>query len=128
MNLRSHVVRLLISTVFISCFAYADGYHNLRIVVPRPDETVHDNNGNLVVRVAIPPLLHAEPGYSLALLLDGKIVASGSGRRFGLKGIDRGSHTLRVQLKAADGRILAASPPVRFYMWRASRLFRDRVN
>jgi hypothetical protein len=126
MKLRSHVVRLLISTVFISCFAYADGYHNLRIVVPRPHETVHDNSGNLTVTVAVSQPLYA--GDRLTVLLDGKAVASGSGQRFELSGIDRGSHTLRVQLKAADGRVLSASPPLRFYMWRSSRLFRDRVN
>jgi hypothetical protein len=128
MNLRSHVVRVLICTALISCFAYADGDQILRIVAPKPDTTVHDNRGNLGVTVAVSPPLHAGAGDRLTLLLDGKAVASGSGQRFELKGIDRGSHTLRVQLKAADGRVIDASPPVRFYMWRASRLFRDRAN
>jgi hypothetical protein len=128
MNLRSHVVRLLISTAFISCFAYADGYHELRIVAPKPDETVHDNSGNLFVTVAVSPPPHAGTGDRLVLLLDGKTVASGFGQRFRLKGIDRGSHTLRAQLKAADGSLLAASPPFKFYMWRASRLFRNRTD
>jgi hypothetical protein len=65
MSLRSHVVRLLICTAFISCFAYAGGYHNLRIVAPGPDETVHDNSGNLVVTIAISLPLHAEAGDRL---------------------------------------------------------------
>ena len=57
MNFRSHVVRVLMCTAFISCFAYVDGYQNLRIVAPKPDATVHDNSGNLVVTVAVlPPL------------------------------------------------------------------------
>jgi hypothetical protein len=98
MSLRSHVVRLLVCTAFISCFAYAGGHHNLRIVAPGPDETVHDNSGNLVVTIAISPPLHAEAGDRLALLLDGKTVASGFGRRFGLKGIDRGSDMQRRKL------------------------------
>jgi hypothetical protein len=65
MNLRSHVVRLLISTAFISCFAYADGYHELRIVAPKPDETVHDNSGNLFVTVASRPRHTPEPATDL---------------------------------------------------------------
>jgi hypothetical protein len=128
MNLRSHVVRVLMCTAFVSSFAYADSYQTVRIISPKPDTTVHDNSGNLAVTVAVSPLLYAGAGDRLTVLLDGKAVASGSGQRFELSGIDRGSHTLRVQVKSADGRILAASPPLRFYMWRASRLFRNSVN
>ncbi len=123
-----HFQAVLICAALISCTAYADSYQVVRISSPKPDATVHDNSGNLVVTVAVSPPLHAGTGDHLALLLDGKAVASGSGQRFALNGIDRGSHTLRVQVKAANGRILAASPPLKFYMWRASRLFRNRSN
>lgn len=126
--MRFQAVCLLICTTLISCLAHADGYQAVRIVAPEPDATVHDNSGNLAVTVEVLPPLRAEAGDRLTLLLDGKAVASGFEQRFELTGIDRGRHTLRVQVKAADGTILATSPPVKFQMWRASRLFRGRAN
>ena len=124
--MRFLTVYVLICTALISCFAHADGYQSVRIVSPEFEETVHDNNGNLAVTVEVSPPLHA--GDHLILLLDGKAVASGSNQPFELAGIDRGSHTLRVRVKAADGTVPAVSPQIKFHMWRASRLFRGRAN
>jgi hypothetical protein len=125
MALRFQVILMLIYTALISNPAYADGYQAVRIVAPKPEETVHSNSGYLAVTVAVstPP---AKAGGHLSLLLDDKTVATGSEQNFVLKGIDRGSHTLRLQVNAADGTVLATSPQVTFHMWRASRLFRSK--
>jgi hypothetical protein len=77
----------------------------------------------VTVAVSTPP---AKAGGHLSLLLDGKTVARGSEQHFVLKGVDRGSHTLRLQVNAADGTVLLTSPQLTFLMWRASRLFRSR--
>ncbi|HUV98862.1 MAG TPA: hypothetical protein VMV70_06325 [Gallionella sp.] len=126
MKFRSYVVGALMCSVFVAYFAYADGYRVARIVSPKPDATVHNNSGNLVVTVATSPPLHA--GDRITLLLDGRTVSSGYGQRFQLQGINRGSHTLRVHVNAPDGKVLAVSAPVTFHMWQASRLFRNRAN
>ena len=107
---------------------HAGGYDTLRIVAPAHDATVHDNSGNVTVTVAISPRLRAEAGERLALLLDGKVVASGAEPRFVLADVERGAHTLQVRVTAADGADVQVSPPATFYMWRASRLFPGRKN
>ena len=122
--MRSHRICLLICTVLISTVAHADGDTNLRIVAPESGTTVHDNNGTLNVTVEVKPGLHA--GDRLILLLDDKAIESGTGTRYHLTGIVRGSHTLRVQAIRADGRLIAASQTVKFNMWHASRLFPKR--
>lgn len=127
MSLRSQAIYMLFCTALISRIAHADIYQSVRIVAPKPETTVHDNNGNIAVIIAVSPPLRAEAGDRLTLLLDGKRVASGLDQHFELKDIVRGSHTLRVRVRAADGTVLATSPPVKFYMWRASRLFPNRA-
>lgn len=122
--MRVQAVYVLICATLISCLAHADGHQSVRIVSPEPDATVHDNNGDLTVMVEVSPPLHAETGDYLAVLLDGKAAAKGTTNFFELKSIDRGSHTLRVRVKAADGTVIASSPTLKFFMWRASRLFR----
>lgn len=113
---------LLAAAAMLAALAYAGSYDAVRIVAPNPDETVHDNRGDVAVVVGVSPPLDAEAGDRIVLLLDGHAVASGSDARFELKGIDRGTHALRAQVTAADGAVLAASPLVTFHMWRASRL------
>lgn len=126
--MRSQAIYLLMCGALVASVALADGYESVRIVAPAPETTVHDNNGNLDVAVEILPSLHAEAGDRLVLLLDGKPVASESAPSSHLTGIDRGSHTLLAQVTAPDGSVRAVSAPVKFCMWRASRLFRGRPN
>jgi hypothetical protein len=104
--------------------AQAQGSYNIEIVQPANDETVHDNQGNLGVQVAVSPNL--APGAGIALLLDGQPVAQEADATFLLSGIERGTHTLEAQVVDANGATLAASQPVTFHMWQASRLFPSR--
>jgi hypothetical protein len=123
--LRFQVVLMLISAASIAVPAYAYGNQAVRIVAPKPGVTVHSNSGNLAVTVAVSPPLTKFGGH-LSLLLDGKTVARGTGQHFVLKGIERGGHTLRLEVNAADGTVLATSPQLTFQMWRASRFFQTQ--
>jgi hypothetical protein len=123
MHLRKPLLAVLV--VFLAGAVHAAGYE-VSIVAPAPDETVHDNRGNVAVVVAVAPPLRAASGNRVTLLLDGKPVASAPGGRIALSGVDRGTHTLRAQLTAADGAALATSAPRVFHIWRASRLFPNR--
>jgi len=102
------------------------GYAAVRIVAPRDDATVHDNQGTLDVSVDVSPPLRPDTGDRIVLLLDGTAVASGAEARIRLTDVERGSHTLQAQVVAAGGALLLASPQTRFHMWRASRLFPGR--
>ena len=125
-GIRFQAALMLICSALISYPAHAGGYQAVRIVAPESEQTVHDNSGNLAVTVAVSPPLRTGVGDRLLLQLDGKTVASGSGQRFELKNIDRGTHTLQARVKGADGTVFATSPQVVFHMWQASRLFRNR--
>ena len=127
MNIRPLLILLLACAALISGAACAQSEQTITIVAPQPETTIHDNNGNLTVTVAVSPPPHLEAGERLTLLLDGTAVAGGARQRFELENIDRGSHTLQAQVNAADGSVIAASAPVTFYMWRASRLFPNRT-
>lgn len=119
---------ILVSAALRAVPCYAEDYQSVHIVAPESGTTIHNNNGRVSVTIAISPPLRVAAGDHLTLMLDDKAVASGQKLKFKLKNIDRGSHMLQVQVNAADGTLLATSPQVTFHMWRASRLFRNRVN
>jgi hypothetical protein len=94
------------------------------IVQPAHAETIHSNQGELTVRVR---QSGGVAGARVQLMLDGSALPrTYRGNVIELKGIDRGTHTLQAVLLDAKGERLAASEPVTFYMWQASRLFPGR--
>lgn len=96
----------------------------LAIVQPANEETIHNNRGELTVRLQG---TGGEPGGSVRLVLDGsELPQTYRGNVIELQGIDRGAHTLQAVLLDANGDRIAASQPVTFYMWQASRLFPGR--
>ncbi len=103
-----------------SAFAQ-NGYETFAIVQPEVDETVHDNNGNVWVQVALEPYLAR--GHEVALLLDGETISQWPAVTFGLTGLERGTHTLQALITDSNGDVVVASEPVTFNMWQASLLF-----
>jgi hypothetical protein len=66
-------------------------------------------------------------GHRLRVLLDGK--AFGAEQRtpdFVLQGVERGEHSLQIQLVDAGDAVVATSSAVTFYLWQASSLFPGR--
>lgn len=117
---------LMLYSILLPLPSYAESDLAVRIVAPEPETTIYDNNGNLAVEVAISQPQNTAAVDQLTLLLDDKVIAKGRAMSFELNNIDRGSHTLEVQVYAANGKLLATSPQVVFYMWRASLLFKNR--
>lgn len=98
---------------------------SVQILAPAAETTLHDNSGNVAVAVALDSDLTA--GQALQPLVDNRPHGPArQSREFVLEGLDRGEHTLQVQLLDAGGRVVAVSAPVRFYQWQASRLFPSR--
>lgn len=85
-----------------------------------PDgESLRANNGSFSVDVAIEPKLQS--GHSLRLLLDGQPYGQPSrSTRLGLVNIDRGEHSLAVEV-LADDRPIQQSVPLVFTVQRAHR-------
>lgn len=111
-----------------SAQAAAQPYRAIALLSPQPDETVHDNRGDLPVAITLVPPLQVALGHRLQLLLDGQPLGPRwDVQRFVAPGIERGEHTLQVSVVASDGTVLIATKPVPFQLWRASRLFSNRV-
>jgi hypothetical protein len=86
-------------------------YSRVAITSPTDQQVIRDNAGNLTVNGLLPA--NISPGHQARLLLDGKVAAIYQGSSVQLENIDRGTHTL--QLDIADkksGKVLIASDPI----------------
>lgn len=95
----------------------------IAVLSPADSEMVYDNNGRVVVNLAVREL---ESDEEIVLLLDHEEVArDGNAPAFiVLNHLDRGTHHLQVRIVDGDGDVVAESPVSVFYVWKASRLFR----
>ncbi|MBN9404026.1 MAG: hypothetical protein J0I00_01250 [Burkholderiales bacterium] len=87
------------------------------ITQPTNEQTIHSNLGEVMVSVQVSD---AAPGSRVRLSVDGRALPSDGGSMIALRGLDRGTHVLKAELLAADGQVVATSPPVTFYLWHAS--------
>jgi len=102
-------------------------YDLLRILVPEPDATLRDGDGNLIVSVTSEPNLR--PGHSFRLYLDGKVVGDATRSPvFPLATLDRGTHQLSVEIIDAAGVVLERTPSQPFHVQRPSLAQKRRVN
>lgn len=90
----------------------------IAITQPANEQTIHSNLGELTVSVRV---TDAAPGSRVRLSVDGRAQPTTAGNVIALRGLDRGTHVLTAELLAADGQVIAASPPVTVYLWHASR-------
>ncbi|MBD2837280.1 DUF4124 domain-containing protein [Pseudomonas sp. JM0905a] len=85
------------------------GYQVLRILVPEPDATIRDGEGNLIVSAMSEPGLRGNHSYRL--LLDGQPMGEpGRSPVFPLKNLDRGTHQLAVEIVDEQGRVVERTP------------------
>lgn len=92
----------------------------LRIVTPGEEESVWNTSYVLTVQVQTDRELPS--GTRLAYLVDGEVRTTTRAQGVEIEEVYRGEHTLSVQLRASDGRVLASAGPVTFFMRQHSRL------
>ena len=99
----------------------ADSYIRAEILYPADDAAVRSNAGTLTVLVRVDPQM--QDGHRPQLLLDG-VPSATAGRKqeFHLENIDRGTHTLQLQIIDGSGRVLFTGPQSTFHLLRHSRL------
>lgn len=96
------------------------------VVRPAPGSTVFSNTGDVEVRVR--PGARLGPHERIELWVDGAPLRPAARRgHFRLSGLTRGEHAVRAVVLDARGRAMDSSPPVSFYVWKASRLFPNRT-
>jgi hypothetical protein len=87
----------------------APEYQVLRILVPEPDAVINDGSGDLVVSASSDPALL--PTHSYRLIVDGQPSTEPSRSPvFPVKNLDRGEHTLAVEILDANGLTLERTP------------------
>jgi len=95
-------------------------YQSLRITTPENDKVIRSNAGNITAIARLIPELQS--GHRARWRLDGEIIKGVNALELRLKNVDRGSHTLQVEIVDADGNILVSSEPVTFHLLRHSIL------
>lgn len=89
----------------------------VEISQPVQDETIRNNQGYVPVVISVEPELRS--GDRFQVLFDGHAIGKPQeGKLFALNGIDRGTHTIGVQIIDEDGKILNTSDAITFYMQR----------
>jgi hypothetical protein len=91
-------------------------YQALEIVSPADDEPVRENAGNITIVTNLNPRL--QRGHLARLLMDGNIVQEGPQASFSLANVDRGTHTIRVEIVDESGQVMIRSGDSTFHMLR----------
>ena len=92
----------------------------LGIVTPGAEETVWNTAYTLTVQVQADRELPS--GTRLAYLVDGEVRSTTRAQSVEIEEVYRGEHTLSVELRASDGRVLDRAGPITFFMRQHSRL------
>jgi len=99
----------------------APPYTGVRVTYPPAGEAVRHNGGLVPFRVQLQPDGTAlKPGHKVRIVLDGDPRASGSSLQVTVSPVNRGPHTVRAQVLDEDGQVVVESPPVKFFLLRAS--------
>jgi hypothetical protein len=95
--------------------------YQLSVNQPEDQATIRDNGGVVNISGQVSPTLKF--GQKVQLKLDGQIVQKPhSNVIFVLRDINRGEHTIMLELLSPQGKVIASSKPRTFYLFRASVL------
>lgn len=96
-------------------------YRRVAIVQPQAGITIPPGQLDLVIQVGIEPAL--QPGHLVEILMNGRSLgrpAAATSMR--IENLERGTHRIEAIIINAEGRRIAASQSVEFFVKRASRL------
>jgi len=91
-------------------------YNTLEIVSPSDDEPVRENAGNITIVTNVSPRM--QRGHVARLLMDGAVVQEGQQASFDLANVDRGTHTIAVEIIDEQGKVLIRTEDSTFHMLR----------
>jgi hypothetical protein len=93
--------------------------YEVEINQPAMNATIRDNTGSVYVAGRIKPIF--KRGLKIQLYLDDKPYKEPQPHSmFVLRNIDRGEHIIKMKLLNQQGKVIASSNPITFYMHRAS--------
>jgi len=95
-------------------------YTSVSITSPANESTIRDNAGNLTITASVTPGMQS--GHKMVLMDNGSLVGESASGSFKLSNIDRGAHSLIVQIQDKNVKVLISSEPVTVYLHRRSAL------
>jgi hypothetical protein len=96
-------------------FSEGSIYTKFEILQPENEQTIRSDEGNVSVGLLLTPGLGE--GHSLQIFLDGtRIDGEMRSTQFSLKGLSRGSHSLKVKVIDDQGSALAEAPSIVFHL------------
>lgn len=94
-------------------------YSKLAITFPENDSALHAGSGSITVTTAVQPALL--PSHSLRLSIDGKAAGVSQDGTFSLADVDRGTHTLTLDVVDSTS-VIQSAESVSFTLHRPSAL------
>lgn len=95
------------------------GYEDFKVASPAHDATIRDNGGSVGVSLSVSPGL--QPGHTVEILMNGKVLGSGKSLSLTLTNVDRGTHRIEAVIKDADGKQVARAQGATFHLKRQFR-------
>lgn len=93
-------------------------YDSVEIVSPANDESIRSNSGDITIQISSSPALQRNHLY--VVLIDGNKAQESAAGSVTLTNLDRGSHTVLIQIQDENEKTLATSSPITFHLLRAS--------
>jgi len=95
-------------------------YELFKILSPSKDETIRIASGDMPVSLSITPELDIEQGHRITVYIDGTASLSTTKLNIQIPNVDRGSHSVRAEIKDNKNKVLIKSNTVTFHMKRHS--------
>lgn len=100
-------------------------YTGLSIIKPSHDSSIRENSGRVAIEVSLTPALAVTEGHYFTALIDGKVaVAATQSTQFAATEVDRGTHSLVIEVRQENGETLIRSSASTFHLLRMSTLFK----
>lgn len=101
----------------------ATGYTSLVITKPENDGVIRDNEGKATISYTLTPGLKTLLGHKFVIILDGKqLKTTGTTSQIQLSDLDRGTHTVQINVVDNENKALISSKPSSFHMMQFSIL------
>lgn len=91
-------------------------YTSLTITAPQNDEAIRSNAGNFAATAEIEPELLG--GDSIQWLFDGQVIKGANATFLTMTNVDRGTHTVQIQVINTDGEVVKSSETITFHLQR----------
>ncbi|MGD8570129.1 MAG: DUF4124 domain-containing protein [Gammaproteobacteria bacterium] len=99
-------------------------YSAVTFLKPDNDQAIRANGGVFPVKVASQPALNTKAGDRYVVLVDGEKHQTSESASFNLENMNRGTHSISVQVESSKGKVLASSSSITIHVLRASVLRR----